>query len=79
LENARNYEVLEKQDKAKSDFIMMMTHELKAPLMAVQGLLDVMQKGYVGPLTEKAERADCANIETYRLPYGGIDRPVRHI
>jgi len=49
LENARNYEVLEKQDKAKSDFIMMMTHELKAPLMAVQGLLDVMQKGYVGP------------------------------
>ena len=53
LENARNYEALEQQDKAKSDFIMMMTHELKAPLMAVQGLLDVMQKGYVGPLTEK--------------------------
>ncbi len=53
LENARNYDTLEKQDKAKSDFIMMMTHELKAPLMAVQGLLDVMQKGYVGPLTEK--------------------------
>ena len=53
LENARSYETLEQQDKAKSDFIMMMTHELKAPLMAVQGLLDVMQKGYVGPLTEK--------------------------
>ena len=53
LENARNYDTLEKQDKAKSDFIMMMTHELKAPLMAVQGLLNVMQKGYVGTLTEK--------------------------
>ena len=53
LENARSYDALEQQDKAKSDFIMMMTHELKAPLMAVQGLLDVMQKGYVGPLTEK--------------------------
>jgi len=53
LENARNYEVLEKQDKAKNDFIMMMTHELKAPMMAVQGLLEVMQKGYVGVLTEK--------------------------
>ena len=53
FENAKSYEALEQQDKAKSDFIMMMTHELKAPLMAVQGLLDVMQKGYVGPLTEK--------------------------
>ena len=53
LENARNYDALEEQDEAKSDFIMMMTHELKAPMMAVQGLLEVMQKGYVGVLTEK--------------------------
>jgi signal transduction histidine kinase len=30
-----------------------MTHELKAPLSAIQGLLDVMLKGYVGTITDK--------------------------
>ena len=53
IENAKIYDVLERQDKAKSDFIMSMTHELKGPLMAIQGLLDVLLKGYVGTLTEK--------------------------
>jgi len=53
IENAKIYDALERQDRAKSDFIMMMTHELKAPLMAIQGLLEVMIKGYVGALTEK--------------------------
>jgi len=53
IENARIYDALEKQDKAKNDFIIMMTHELKGPLMAIQGLLEVMKKGYVGRLTEK--------------------------
>lgn len=55
IENAEGYDILEKQDKAKSEFIFMMTHELKGPLMAIQSLLEVMQKGYVGTLTEKQQ------------------------
>jgi len=53
IENAKTYDALEKQDDAKSEFIMSMTHELKGPLMAIQGLLEVIMKGYVGDLTEK--------------------------
>jgi len=53
IENAKIYDVLERQDKAKSEFILSMTHELKGPLMAIQGLLDVLLRGYVGTLTEK--------------------------
>ena len=53
IENARIYDAQKKQDEAKSKFIMMMTHELKAPLMAMQGLLEVILKGYVGSVTEK--------------------------
>ncbi len=55
IENAKIHDVLERQDKAKSEFIMSMTHELKGPLMAIQGLLDVLLKGYVGTLTEKQQ------------------------
>lgn len=53
IENAKGYDILVKQDKAKSEFIFMMTHELKGPLMAIQSLLEVMLKGYVGTLAEK--------------------------
>jgi signal transduction histidine kinase len=53
IENARIYDALKRQDEAKSEFILMMTHELKGPLMAVQGFLEVMQKGYVGAVSEK--------------------------
>ena len=53
IENARIYDALKRQDEAKSEFILMMTHELKGPLMVVQGFLEVMQKGYVGAVSEK--------------------------
>ena len=53
IENARFYDALKRQDEAKNDFIILMTHELKSPLNAIQGLLDVMLKGYVGTITDK--------------------------
>ena len=53
IENARFYDALKRQDEAKNDFIILMTHELKAPLTAIQGLLDVMLKGYVGTISDK--------------------------
>jgi len=53
IENAKIYDTQKKQDKAKNEFIMMMTHELKGPLMAIRGLLEVILKGYVGTLSDK--------------------------
>ena len=53
IENAKAYDSLEQQDEVKSEFIMSMTHELKGPLMAIQGMLDVMAEGYAGDITEK--------------------------
>ena len=53
IENARIYDALKRQDEAKNEFILMMTHELKGPLMAIQGFLEVMQKGYAGTVTDK--------------------------
>lgn len=51
--NARAYQALELADRAKSEFVRMVTHELRSPLSAVQSMLRLLEEGYVGPLTEK--------------------------
>jgi signal transduction histidine kinase len=53
IENARTYEALKKADQAKSDFVQMVTHELRSPLSAVQSMLTLMEEGIVGPVTPK--------------------------
>ena len=53
IENARAYQALEMADRAKSDFVQMVTHELRSPLSAVQSMLRVLEQGYVGPITSK--------------------------
>jgi signal transduction histidine kinase len=55
IENARTYQALEMADKAKSDFVRMVAHELRSPLSAVQSMLKVLQEGFVGALTSKQE------------------------
>jgi signal transduction histidine kinase len=53
--NARAYQALEMADRAKSDFVQMVTHELRSPLSAVQSMLRIMEQGYVGPMTSKQQ------------------------
>jgi len=55
IENARAYQALEMADRAKSDFVRMVTHELRSPLSAVQSMLKLLEQGYVGPLTSKQQ------------------------
>ncbi len=55
IENARAYQALEKADRAKSDFVQMVTHELRSPLSAVQSMLRVLEGGYVGALTPRQQ------------------------
>jgi signal transduction histidine kinase len=53
--NARAYQALEIADRAKSDFVRMVTHELRSPLSAVQSMLRILEQGYVGPMTSKQQ------------------------
>ena len=41
-------------DKMKSDFVRMVSHELKAPLAAIQGYLNLILDGIIGDNSEKA-------------------------
>jgi len=40
-------------DKAKDEFLAMITHELKTPLVPIQGYVDMMLQGHLGDLNDK--------------------------
>lgn len=44
------YHKLEESDVAKSEFVMMVTHELRSPLSAIESTLKLFLEGYVGDM-----------------------------
>lgn len=42
-----------KNDQAKDEFLTMITHELKTPLVPIQGYVDILLREHLGKLTEK--------------------------
>ncbi len=53
IENAQAYQLLENLDQQKSQFVRMVTHELRSPVQVTYSLLNVLRRGYVGELNEK--------------------------
>ena len=53
IENAQAYQMLDELDKNKSQFVRMVTHELRSPVQVAYSLFNVLEAGYVGELTEK--------------------------
>lgn len=51
IQNARVYRHLQQLDEAKSKFVFTVTHDLKAPVAAVQTQFEVLQGGFAGELT----------------------------
>jgi len=46
----KTYHKLEESDVAKSEFVMMVTHELRSPLSAIESTLKLFLEGYVGDM-----------------------------
>jgi signal transduction histidine kinase len=53
IENAQAYQLLENLDQQKSQFVRIVTHELRSPVQVTSSLLNVLGRGYVGALNEK--------------------------
>lgn len=61
IENAQAYQMLKDLDKNKSQFVRIVTHELRSPVQVTTSLLNVLSRSYVGDLNEKqAELVDRA-------------------
>ncbi|MCK4419654.1 HAMP domain-containing histidine kinase [Candidatus Aerophobetes bacterium] len=50
------YYKLEESDVAKSEFVMMVTHELRSPLSAVESILKLFSEGYAGDLLDEQKK-----------------------
>lgn len=53
INNARLYEEIQAISQAKSDFISVVTHELRLPMTAIKGYNDLILGGMTGPLTDQ--------------------------
>lgn len=53
IENAQAYQLLQELDRNKSHFVRMVTHELRSPVQVAFSLLNILERGSVGPLNEK--------------------------
>jgi signal transduction histidine kinase len=53
IENAQAFQLLDDLEKSKSQFVRIVTHELRSPVQVAFSLLNVLSGGYVGDLTDK--------------------------
>lgn len=58
LLESRLYESLKelhKVERSKDEFVAMVTHELKTPLVPIQGYVDILLSGYIGEINPKQQ------------------------
>jgi signal transduction histidine kinase len=67
IENAQAFQLLEDLDKNKSQFVRIVTHELRSPVQVTSSLLKVLSRNYVGDLNEK--QADLVDRAQRRLQF----------
>ncbi|MCB8967414.1 MAG: GAF domain-containing protein [Ardenticatenaceae bacterium] len=53
IKNSRLYEEIRAANKAKSDFISIVTHELRLPMTSIKGYTDLLASGMTGALNEQ--------------------------
>lgn len=52
IENARLYEAIQAANDAKSEFVSLVSHELRIPLTSIRGYTDLLLKEMAGPLND---------------------------
>ena len=56
IKNAQLYEAIHAANKAKSDFISLVAHELRVPMTSIKGYTDLMNAGLAGPLSDQQKQ-----------------------
>jgi signal transduction histidine kinase len=67
IENALAYQAVDRLDKAKGQFIRIVSHELRSPVSVTRSLLRTLIKGYAGELTD--QQVDMLERASRRLDF----------
>jgi len=67
IDNALAYQAIEALDAAKSQFVRMVTHDLRSPVSVTRSLLRNITAGYAGQVTE--QQLDILNRATHRVDF----------
>jgi signal transduction histidine kinase len=66
-ENTRLFQRLRRANDAKSQFVSIVSHELKIPMTSIRGYSDLLRQGLIGPVNEK-------QLEFLRTIMRNVDR-----
>jgi signal transduction histidine kinase len=66
-ENTRLFQQLRRANDAKSQFVSIVSHELKIPMTSIRGYADLLRQGLIGPVNDK-------QLEFLRTIMGNVDR-----
>lgn len=53
IENTQLFQAVQLADESKSQFITIVTHELKIPMTSIRGYADLIRQGIAGPVTDQ--------------------------
>lgn len=53
IKNAKLYEAVQAANQAKSDFVSLVTHELRLPMTSIKGYTDLLNSGMAGSLSDQ--------------------------
>jgi signal transduction histidine kinase len=67
VENTRLFQEVRRANDAKSQFVSIVSHELKIPMTSIRGYADLLKQGLVGPVNEK-------QLEFLRTIVSNVDR-----
>ena len=56
IENARLYSDIKQANEAKSEFVSIVSHELKTPMTSIKGYADLLVKGAAGEISEMQQK-----------------------
>jgi signal transduction histidine kinase len=75
IENARLFEAVQAANRAKTEFVSFVSHELKQPMTSMKGYSDLLFKGTAGELNEMQS----AFLEVIRSNVARMDRLVQDL
>jgi signal transduction histidine kinase len=67
VENTRLFQDVRRANDAKTQFVSIVSHELKIPMTSIRGYADLLRQGLVGPVNEK-------QLEFVRTIISNVDR-----